>query len=154
MQDQPPNPWKKRLSALGAALVVGYSSHYLTSVLLVAADEAGSGVGNAFMPVLFGVQCLIVVIALIWQLKIADRLRNYETAAFCSAIFLLAAVLALILIAVATASGDSSIDHGASVAAFFMVVIFGGFYAIQAIVFAVIGFALRKRRLSAFGRLA
>ncbi len=149
MQAPENNPWQRRLVAIAAAFLICYAAHGLTSTLLLIPESFGMDLGNAFMPIFLGLQCVIFLLALLWQLKITEPLRNFETATFSAGILLLLVVPVLIAIAVIEARHDTSPDRGAATAAFFMLIIFGGFYALQGIVAFAISFVLRKRRQAA-----
>lgn len=149
MQNPQDDIWKRRLVAALAALLVAYSAHALTSMILIFLEESGLLTGGAFMPVLLTIQAVIFGMALIWQLKMPNLARSFESAALVAAAFLLLAIPAVMLVALRPGAGDTSPDQGAGAAGFFMVIIFGGFYGLQGLVLLIAGLVLRRRRKDA-----
>lgn len=146
MQNPQDDIWKPRLIAAAAALLVAYSVHPITSVLLMALEEFGLEIGGAFMPALLVLQAIVFGLALLWLLKTPDTAHKFERATLWTGICLLMLIPLLIGLMFLEAASDNSPDQGGAVAGFFMVIIFGGFYGVQGIALLITSFVLRKRR--------
>lgn len=141
----------KWASALGMALLTAYAAHpFLTTVLLVAEDPDAQTRSN-FTALMLGGLCVVFALALVVLLRQPNPRMRVEKGCLWSGALLWLTVPVMVLIVWMTAAAENGADHGSATAAFFMLLIFGGYCAIFGTVLLGVSYVMRKRRIAAQG---
>lgn len=136
------------LSAI-LALPVALASQAMISLLLGMIDPESEHLGKYIIYVVLAVQLVIWALTTLHLAKFSAILRKVECVMIWAGLVLVATIPLIFGIMMIEAHTDTSPDKGGAVAAFFMLILFGGAYGGIGMILLIAGFMLRRNRKSA-----
>ena len=131
------------------ALPIAVASQAMLSLLVIMTDPDGDRLGQHISYVIIAVQVAIFAIATLHLAKFQSIRRKVESVLIWAGLVLVATIPLMLGIIMIEASIDTSPDKGGAVAAFFMLIIFGGAYGGLGVILLIIGFLQRWSRREA-----
>lgn len=137
----------KWASVIAMALLTAYSAHPLLTFLLQFAEETTQGLGNAFMPLMLAGLFVVFVVAAFRLAPKVGALLRIELGCRWSGILMWLTIPIMVAMVFLVAAQENGTDQGGATAAFFMLLIFGGYCAIVGSVLLFVSEVLRRRRV-------
>lgn len=153
MSDPNPRPWRaaaaKWVSVIAMAMLTAYSTHPLLTLLLQVVDDTTQHIGASFMTLMMAGLLLVFGGAVLALLRKETPLLRAELGCRWSGMMLWLTIPVMVQIVWLQAMAENGADHGGATAAFFMLMIFGGYCAILGTVLLGVASVLRRKRMAA-----
>lgn len=136
----------KWVSVIAMAMLTAYSAHPLLTFLLQFAEESGIALDRLYMPLMMVGLFAVFVVAAVWLAPKVGVLLRIELGCRCSGILLWLTIPIMVAMVFLVAAQENGTDQGGATAAFFMLMIFGGYCAIVGSILLFVSEVLRRRR--------
>lgn len=128
------------------ALPIALASQAMISLLLVMIDPDGDRLGQHISYAIIAAQAVIFAVATLHLAKFPSIRRKIESLLIWAGLVLSTTIPLLLGFMMIEASADTSPDKGGAVAAFFMLIIFGGAYGGLGAILLIVGLVQRRNR--------